>query len=194
MWYIIIAILVIGVIVVLAKYVLFHPQVNSVVSIIVYIWMLVTISSDGPELTFAAFIMLLIPIIDCIRDIIIAPRYYRTDIDIELDKLYVIKSLTSLFTFGFSRIVFLLVVDPHIACSVLRSLKWEIRAGRRLTGSTGRHGEYIGWHIMSGARWYHFTKQVKRLEKKGIAVSNEETGVQETQESRKNWRDFILKN
>lgn len=184
MWYIIIAIFVIGVIVVLAKYVLFHPQINSVVSIIYMIWALnkVYIPSNTP--IFGIYFLFLFPVIDCVRDIIIAPKYYA-NIEYELDKLYVIKSLTSLFTVGVARNVFFFIVDPHIARSVRRSLKREIRDGRRLTGSTGRHGKYIGWRVMSRARWYHFNKQVKRLEKKGVAVSNKETEALETEKSKK---------
>lgn len=185
MWYIIIAIFVIALVVVVAKYVLFHPQINSVISVICLIWMLVYVSTAVPQLAFSAFILLLIPIIDCIRDVIIAPKYYGTNIEYELDKLYVIKSLTSLFTVGFARYIFFLVIDPHIARSVKRSLKREIRAGRKLTGCTGRQGEHIGWRIMGGARWYHFNKQVKQLEKKGIAISNRETEALETEKSQK---------
>lgn len=184
MWYIIIAIFVIGVIVVLAKYVLFHPQVNSVVSIICLFWALIKVYIPSNISGLGFCFLFLFPVIDCVRDIIIAPKYYA-DIEYELDKLYVIKSLTSLFTAGVVRNVFFFIVDPHIARSVRRSLKREIRDGRRLTGSTGRHGEHIGWRVMSGARWYHFNKQVKRLEKNGIVISNGETGIQEIEKAKK---------
>ena len=184
MWYIIIAIFVIALIVVLTKYVLFHPQINSVVSIICLFYALVKVYIPYNISGLGLWLLFLIPVIDCVRDIIIAPRYYA-DIEYELDKLYVIKSLTSLFTVGVARNVFLLIIDPHIARSVRRSLKREVRAGRMLTGNTGRRGNYIGWRMMNGARGYHFNKQVKHLEKKGIAISNKETGALEIEESKK---------
>jgi len=71
---------------------------------------------------FGLLFWFLIPVIDCVRDILIAPKYYEL-YENQLDKLYVVKSLTSIFTFGLARSVFLLVVHPFIAYSVRRELK-----------------------------------------------------------------------
>ncbi len=178
MWYIIAAILVISLIVVLVKYVLFHPRTNSVVGIICLLWLLISVYIPLNISGFAFLIVFLIPIIDCIRDIIIAPEYYESDLELEIDKLYVIKSLTSLFTLGLARNIFLLVVDPLISASVRRGLKQELHMGRELKGGSSRS-------ILLKARRYHFQKQIKKLVKKGLAVSNGETVKTEREYARK---------
>lgn len=92
---------------------LFNPKVNSFLSIIGYI--LVIILSDFPIIIK---ILWAVCIIDCIRDIIISDKYYEKLTEYRSDNFYALKSISSLLTLGLSRIVFLSAVNLWFIWSV----------------------------------------------------------------------------
>lgn len=180
MHYIIIAIIIIGVVILLGKYVLFHPVVNS--AIVGIIWMVGLVGAlrtvkleDWPAVAFPISIMCLL-VTDCIRDIIIAKDYYE-DIEIAVDKLFLVKSISSILTFGFSRVIFLLVVGPILSLRVLAGIKKKMKSGYP-----------IPYNLYPGglqACNYYYRKRVTRMEKKGLIVSNIKTICNETKARRK---------
>lgn len=102
MHYIIIGFIAVVIVVVIGKFVLFEPRVNSIIWLLYFIYILKTaLQARGGSLGFRLILIgiAIIVLIDCIRDIIIAKDYYE-DIEIRIDKLYKIKSLTSIFTSG----------------------------------------------------------------------------------------------
>jgi hypothetical protein len=107
---IIACLILIGLVVVLFKAVLFWPRGNSAISIIFILSFI-----HGSQNILKSF-MLVIALIDCVVDWIMAPKlyedfYFEDSMD-ELDKFYIIKSLLSTFTGFYARVVYLLVVDP----------------------------------------------------------------------------------
>lgn len=162
---IIIAIFIIGLVIVLAKYVLFHPRVNSVLTIIGIIAFAAT-QDATPYAT-----LLLLSVADCIRDIVIAPKYYETDVAEECDKLYKIKSLVSLFTLGMARPVFLFIVGPCISFSVKSEIDGKLSAGEPLL---------IGEPYDLKAKNYYYKKHLDKLAGSGNIVSNQNTVNSET--------------
>lgn len=174
MQYIIIAIIVIGLIFVLFKYILFHPRVNSVLNIIVFIIYIATGFQGSGKAGPIILIMLILPTIDCVRDIIIAPEYYE-DPSIEIDRLYKIKSLVSLFTWGLARPIFLLIVGPCLSFSVRSEIQRRIDGWMPLP--------YSGLSDLK-AKEYYFTKHIARLRLRGIIVSNVNTVDEETKKRR----------
>lgn len=105
MHYIIIGFIVICIICVIARYILFEPRINSGISLLYFAYVCIDELRYGKA--FIAILMC-IGLIDCIVDLVMAKKYYES-IDVATDRFYVIKSLTSLFTLGFARIVFSLL-------------------------------------------------------------------------------------
>ncbi len=163
MHYILIAIIVISLVILLIKHVLFNPVVNSVISGIFFILVIIEgIKIGGPAAAFLIGIMILL-LVDCIRDIAIAKDYYE-DIEIEIDKLYMVKSLTSILTLGFARLVFLFIVSPIQSLCILASIKKKIRSGYPLPHN-----------LQAKSKNYYYVKWIGKLEKKGLIVSNIQT-------------------
>lgn len=176
---IIIAIIVIGLIIALAKYVLFHPRVNSVLTIIVFAVYIITGFQGNGKAGPAVLIMSILPIIDCVRDIVIAPKYYE-DPAIEIDRLYKVKSLVSLFTGGLARPIFLLIVGPCLSFSVRSEIQRRIDGWMPLP--------YSGFSDLK-AKEYYYAKHIAKLRSRGIIVSNINTVDEET----KNRREMLDK-
>lgn len=171
---IVIAIIVIGLIIVLAKYILFHPRVNSVLTIIVFIVYIITAFQGNGKAGPGILIMSILPIIDCIHDIAIAPKYYE-DIEFGVDKLYKIKSLVSLFTGGFARPIFLVIVGPCLSFSVRSEIQGRIDNRMPLP--------YEGFSDLM-AKEYYYQKHIARLKASGIIVSNVNAVDEETKKRR----------
>lgn len=176
MHYVIIAIIVIGIIILLGKHVLFNPRVNSIIGIICYILLISLAWRREIGISIIAIILISIAIIDCIRDIIIAENYYE-DIEIAVDKLYMIKSLTSILTLGFARVIFLLVVGPLLSYSVSSDVKRKIQSGYPLPHSS--------CYSRLEAKNYYYAKRIDRLEKEGAVISNIKTVNSEAKIRRK---------
>lgn len=168
--YIIVLIIILAVICVgvsAAKHVLFNPVVNSALVGIVYLYLLIVFimeaSKRSGNYTFWIYASILIGIpflvlMDCIWDIVHAKQYY-CDIEIKIDKEFMIKSLSSIPTFGLSRLVFLCIVRPIRSIRTLLDIKKAVRDG---------------YPVLSGENYY-YTKWIGKLEKKGFIVSNIET-------------------
>lgn len=188
--YIIIFIIGLLAIILLAKHILFNPKVNAVISIIIAIICIgiyfsafketVSTKGSGILINIIAMCILLIPtiiiIIDCLRDFVLAEKCYK-DIDIEIDKFFMAKSLLSLFTFGFARIVFLVVVNPIISSMVSSEIKNRIAKGEPLQGS--KH--FSNLEIKN----YYYRKHIEKLENEGMLVSNINTVESEAAVRRK---------
>ena len=178
MHYIIIGILVIGVIITLGKYILFEPRVNSIISIIYFLWFAITELKVGD---WFPIILISIAMIDCVRDIIIAKDYYA-DIEIEIDKMYKIKSLSSIFTGGLVRIIFLLIVEPYLSFSVSSDIKKRMEQGYPLP--------YSSDYSSLQAKNYYYEKRILELVEKGELISNIKTVDSESKVQRKKLDDL----
>ena len=164
MWYIVIILVVIGLIVTLGKYVLFDPRINSVLCIVtkcMQIGLIISGYAVANKLWLGVFLVLSpIIIISCIRDIVIAKKYYG-NIEYGVDPLYRVKSLTSIFTYGISRVVFLLIVDPYIYYSARSDLEKDLNRDRIIPYQDGQstdNGSFIKRHFYRqySMRYYEF--------------------------------------
>lgn len=185
LWYIIIAaavaIIGISIVVALIKYaiillanVLFNPIVNSAISLCFFLFVGAKVINEG-------YIILVVPIgiiiVDCILDIVrgcSSLRYYYWDTSTSyFDKFYKVKSLTSIATFGFARIIFLLVVGPLLSHSVYSDIEEKIKSGLPFPDGMNYHME---------AKRYYFKKRISKLEYNGNVVSNQQTVDREMKE------------
>lgn len=155
MWLVIAGVVILILAILLGKYILFSPRVNSGITMI---WLVLIVIREP-----IAIILIIIPLIDCIRDIIIAKDYYE-DLEIGIDKLFMIKSLTSILTLSFARVIFLLIVGPIIAHSVSSDIQKKIKEGRPLP--------YKSLYSKLQAKNYYYAKKIEMLEQKGIIISN----------------------
>jgi hypothetical protein len=165
--YVILGLIALGIIIALAKHVLFNPRVNSVLSIIVFFF--------GFAYAGISWVLYAIVVFDCILDIVNAKRYYE-DISDEIDKLYLTKSLTSLVTLGIARIVFLLIVNPILSHSVKSDIKKRLTANHPLP--------YESEYSNLKKKNYYYSKQIRKIYKNGVIVSNIETVDTEARISR----------
>lgn len=150
---------------------LFHPKVNSIISLIFFLLLGFGVLQQG--VVFGIFLTS-ICILDCVLDIYRSHNYYVCPITVNpsIDKLYLIKSLTSLLTFGFSRIVFCLIVGPYLSFSVLSDIKKKIASGQPFPAS-----------LPCGslqAKKYYYSRHIRAMEQKGDVVYNGSTIDNET--------------
>lgn len=163
MHYLIIGFIAICIICVIAKYILFEPRINSAISFLYFAYMCIAAVKYGAVLVVA---LMFIGMIDCIMDIVMAKKYYES-IDVATDRFYIIKSLTSLFTLGFARSIFFVVVNPILFCRVLMDIEKRMETGQPLP--------YPSFYSNTKIRNYYYEKQVNKLEKKGVLISNKGT-------------------
>lgn len=166
MHYVIIGLIAIVAIILLIKFILFSPRANSVVMIIALIVGFILTLGNTPLTVI--FIINIISIIDCIRDIVIAPEYYD---DYGVDDLFALKSLLSLVTFGLARAVFLCIVGPAISYSVKSDIEERIRLNKPLP-----HKDMYNLP----AKNYYYKKYIEGLKITKQIVSNENTVNEET--------------
>lgn len=187
-------IIIIGVLFFVGKYILLNVRVNSVIFILFGI---VALSLRPPliPISWVSIILLAINIIDCIRDIAIADKFYK-DMSDGIDKQFAIKSLTTvaLLLLGWffwdrtliyafiPRIVFLCIVDPLIAMKVKEDVQGKVEIGYPLPYSKWRYSRSV-------KECYYYQKLVKRLFDEGKLVANRETVMEECNESRKKLSD-----
>lgn len=167
----IVAIFAFGLIVALVSCLLFHPVINSLLTAAFLIFAGAKALSAGN--LFVPFLAA-IALADCIRDIIIGKKYYiKFDVSKEesklytLDKLFVIKSLTSLLTLGFARIVFLLIVGPVLSLTVASDINSKMAHGLPLP--------LPALYNKLQARNYYYAKYIEKLDAECAVVSNAET-------------------
>lgn len=149
------------------KYILFEPRLNSAISII-YI---ICIIAAGKKVSGVWNVVLIVSIIDCICDIIIAKDYYE-NIECRVDPLYRIKSLASLFTLGLARSAFLLVIEPGIYCYARFDLKKIVKKEKVFPYPT----EIVYSHCLQYRKYFNELLN-KKLED-GTVLSNQEFLVQ----------------
>ena len=147
------------------KLLLFDPKVNSI------IWLILFVVRLAVGDVFA-----IIGIIDCIKDIYIGKDYYENS-KIKVDKLYVVKSLTSLFTWGYARIIFLLIVGPILKHSASTEIKKKMQLDYPLPDAS--------CFSNLQAKNYYYKKQIDKLENKGVIISNKKTVDSEAEMRRK---------
>lgn len=158
----------------LVKHVLFNPVVNSIIVGLLYLFALIcTISGsyiiiketgDFKNLVGGSFLIIVVSLVlfDCIWDIAHAKHYY-IDIEWRIDKEFALKSLSSIPTLGLSRLFFVCIVRPIRSIQTLLYIKKEIRDG---------------YPLLNGGDYYKM-KWIRRLEKKGVIISNIETVTNE---------------
>lgn len=142
-------------------YGLFHPKVNSIISLIFFLFSGVTFLQRGSGL---GIVLTGILIVDCILDIKRSYDYYTLPYS-HIDKLYLIKSLTALLTFGYSRIIFCLVVGPLLSRSVLLDIQRKIAAEQPFSGPDSS----------LQAKEYYYAKHIRKMEQQGTVVRNADT-------------------
>lgn len=140
---------------------LFHPKVNSIISLIFFLSAGLMSLQSGPGLRT---VLIGILIVDCILDIVRSYNYYTLPYS-HIDKLYLIKSLTALLTFGYSRIIFRLIVGPVLSRSVLLDIRRKIAAGQPFSGPDSS----------LQAKKYYYAKHIRRMEQQGTVVYNADT-------------------
>lgn len=153
-----------GFILLLISNLLFHPVINSLVTAVFLIF--AGAKALRAENLFVLFLAA-IALADCIRDIVIGGKYYK-GLDLsDFDKLFVIKSLTSLLTLGFARIVFLLIVGPVLSLTVASDINSKMAHGLPLP--------LPALYNKLQARNYYYAKYIEKLDAECAVVSNAET-------------------
>ncbi len=155
-------------VVALIGYALFEPKFNSVLSIIYFLGAGTKIVEM--EMNYL-LLFVLIGIADCTRDIVIAKDCYES-VNVKIDKFYLAKSLITIFTLGLGRTIFLLVVNPVINIVVSKDIKQQIRDGKALPDASF----YSKLKVVN----YCYGKQIGKLEREGVVVSNKNTVDSET--------------
>ncbi len=180
---VIVALAVIGIAISLLKAVFFSPRINSGISIIlmlgVSIYVLFFLKGDNLNQEVISglkpmLLLFIVPIIDCIRDIIVADEFYE-EIDfseMEVDKFYAAKSIVSIVTVELARYIYLLVVCPIISIKVKKDVQTRLNAGSALP--------YYKFYSNSPRFQYYYSKNISKLEKNGSIVSNIDTVKSET--------------
>ncbi len=194
MFYVIIALAVIGGILALGKYILlflkyalYSPKVNS----IIYIINGLLAVPMTPPITWV-FIML--AIIDCIRDVKIHNSFYLyrdAESTFGRDRLFNRKSIAGLILMipiailtrslpyaligsMIPRAVFLIIVYPYISYSVIKEIRKNMKAGYPVSLNYGGAAVYIGIPpILYRSKRYYYDKHIKRLIAKEKLISNE---------------------
>lgn len=177
-------IIIIAVLVFCGKYILFNVKINSVIFMILGI---VALSLKPPLIPVSTLsvILLVINIIDCIRDIAVSNDFYRS-MEYGLDTQFVIKSLSTvaLILLGWfvwdknliyaflPRALFLCVINPIIAIKVMFDINGKMEIGYPLP--------YNKWQY-SNSRYecYYYQKIIKSLFDKGELVANIDTVTEE---------------
>lgn len=163
---------------------LFHPKVNSIIYLIFFLLLGVLSLQQGAVLQL---LLIAIVIFDCVLDIRRSISYYicPNTLNPRVDKLYLAKSLTSLLTFGFSRIVFCLIVGPYISFGVLSDIKKKIAEGQPLPA----YPPYLGLQ----AKRYYYSHHIRAIEKKGGLIYNGGTINSETEVIQQRLQDLYPK-
>lgn len=166
-------------------YALFDPRVNSIIYLIFFLLVGIGAWQEFGSDSFLVLLILIGPIIfDCILDIKRSYNYYSGPTDIRIDKLYLIKSLTAIPTFGFSRIVFRFIVGPCLSLSVLLDIHKKIAAGQPFQGIRSK----------LQAKHYYYGKHIRKMVQKGTVVYNGDTIKIETEVISERLRDLYPKN
>lgn len=175
------------------KTIFFKPSVNSVLTIILTVCFLFSKEPlFNDSLQPLCKVLWWLCIADCLRDLAVSESYYDCRVEFMVDKLYAIKSVTSIFTLGMSRGIFLLVVGPLIHHSVKQSLHERVNSGQLVS-------PYSPWRSIK-AQDYYYDQELEKLVQNGELVSNENTLREEVARSTKKldkfypktWRDKIL--
>lgn len=146
------------------KTIFFSPRVNSVLTIVVTVCLLISDSSLLSEKLQPLFhVLWVLCIIDCIRDILVAESYYKCDID----PLYTTKSILSIFTLGMCRGFFLLIVGPAMHYSEKKALLEAVNSGGPV--SPCRPGDSLR------AQEHYYDQELEKLVQSGAVISNEDT-------------------
>lgn len=168
------------------KTILFSPNVNSVLTIIFTACFLFSKESlFNDSLQPLCRVLWWLCIADCLRDLGVSESYYYCEAAYKIDPLYAIKSITSIFTLGMSRGVFLLVVGPLIHHSVKRSLYERMDSGQLVS-------PYCPGRSIR-AQDHYYDQELEKLVQNGKLVSNENTLRDEIARSTKKLDKFYPK-
>ena len=163
--YIVIGLIVIGIIFALAKFILFNPRANSIISLIGFTILYFYAVSKYNDASFIFFLIIID--IDCIRDIVLAYKYYDyVDVGSDADKFYIIKSIVSLLTLGVARILFLIIVNPIIHLNAKSIIKGKISAGSPLPADKCGKNQQVN---------YYYAKELNKFSARAELVSNKST-------------------
>ena len=150
------------------KYLLFHPRINSLLTIVFLFCLICTAGKWIPDPFTEWFVILwLLSGADCIRDIKRAGDFYQP-IGTGIDRLYAAKSLSSLGTLGLSRPVFLFFVNPHIGRQVRKRTDARLNAGWPLPYASFRASFPLRMEK------YYYERYVKELIRRKAVMSNME--------------------
>lgn len=160
MWYVILILAAIVFVVTLGKHILFNPRVNSVISILYFVNVIFT--GAVPNIVR---LLLVVSIIDCIRDIRIAEWRYDS-INYCIDSTYLKKSLLSIFTLGLSRAVFFILDCPCVMFQVMRDINNKMQLGYPL--------EVSRYYYLKSSNHY-YRRIIEVLSQKGKIISSLDT-------------------
>lgn len=175
------------------KYVMLNVKINSIIFGIASVLLLYIKPHWFPQIQAAA-ILLLLNLIDCIRDVIVDDKYYESE---KIDGLYALKSLSSIalmvlawffyernFILGFiPRVVFLVAVYPIQYLSVFDDIKTQI--GQNLPVPF-----FNVYYSNSQKKNYWYKKVINSIKKHGELVSNSEIVREEFKCSKEKLADY----
>lgn len=144
---------------------LFSPVLNSVLSIPYFVFIMIFLCHP------ITIILSVIAIADCIRDITLSKVIYNYSFDRELstyDKKYVRKSILGIFTFGYVRVIYTMVVNPIIYGNIKSEIKKKMLNGDPLPYN---EKNYSGDLVKN----YYYSKFIQKLTRQGNLISNKET-------------------
>lgn len=146
------------------KALFFGPKVNSMVTIILIVCVLIAdVTPFSVSLRPLFKVLWVLSILDCIRDILLADSYYRR---YGVDPLYKVKSILSLLTLGLVRGVFLFVVGPYLHHCVAQELRATVDSGGLVSPCYGNGLR---------AEEYYYDREVEKFVQGGELASNEDT-------------------
>lgn len=149
--------------------VLFEPRVNSVLTLVVNGVLILYGDKVVSDRLFSVLrVLWILSAFDCIHDIVVADSYYEGNNDF----FYKLKSILSLLTLGIVRILYL-VAKPLLRNSEIKHVHDALTRGEQLSFHCPRYRWPHSGDIK--AREYYYQKEINRLLRTGLVVSNEKT-------------------
>lgn len=176
------------------KYLLFNVRVNSV-AFMIFAIVAISLKPALIPVSTLSVSLLVVNIIDCIRDIIIADEFYGEMSD-GIDAQFAVKSLITvallllgifvwdgnlIYTF-ILRVVFLCVINPVIEAKVRNDVEGKIEIGYPLPYNKWQYSHFR-------KERYYYKNLVERLFNNGTLVVNVETVFEERDASNKKLAD-----
>lgn len=152
------------------------PSINSVVTIIIDTGLIAALLQwqELSDVLKGIFIVVIsIALLDCLRDLMMADKYYYFDADGIAEKFFIKKSVWSFFTLSGARAVYFLFICPFIAIEARQYVKVTMKEDKLVSS----------FPQSFGYRDYHIQKYVTRCLAKHKIYENRSTVIANTQKS-----------